>query len=243
MKKKLLLIALILTSYFSQAQFDVIFKRTNTAITDGQTFDFTESGCGYNDPCNWQFEVTNTSNQDINVRIVVDQMVNNNGSDLQLCFASVCLNSISLNTAYPSQAAVIPVGTTNSVGNYFWNKYPAGTVSPMSWTFRFQAYDANDNEIGTPISMNYNYLGTLSMENSEIPSLNVYPTIVSDELNVSVDENVTATFYDLTGRIVKQVTSITNDQRIDVSNLTSQIYLVHFLNDQNQKTVVKIIKQ
>lgn len=243
MNKKLLFIALILTSYLSQAQFDVIAKRTNTAITDGQTFNFTESGCGYNDPCNWQFEVTNTSNQDINVRIVVDSMVNNNGSDLQLCFASVCLNSIALNTAYPSQAAVIPVGTTNSIGNYFWNKYPAGTVSPMSWTFRFQAYDANDNEVGTSISMNYNYLGTLSMDGSEIPSLNVYPTIVSNELNVSVDEQVSATFYDLTGRIVKEVPSISNDRRIDLTDLSSQIYLVHFLNEENQKTVVKLIKQ
>lgn len=243
MNKKLLLITLILVSYICNAQFDVIAQSDNTIVTDGQSFNFTEASCGYTDPCNWKFAVVNTSTQDINVRIIVDNMVNNNGSDFQVCFAAVCLNSITLNGAYPSVAAVIPNRGRSDVGNNFWNLFPAGTTSDMSWTFRFQAFDASDNEVGTPISMTYNYQGTLSEDTSEIPSLNVFSTQLTEELKVSVDENITATFYDLSGRKVKESNIRSGVQSINVSDLSSQMYLVKFSNELGQNNTIKVIKK
>lgn len=243
MNKKLLLISLMLTSYICQAQFDVLYKRNNTIVSDGQSYTFIEASCGYDDPCNWKFDVTNTSSQDIYMRIIVDNLVNNDGSNFQVCFASVCLNNITLNGAYPSTAALITPGETNSLGNNFWNLNPAGTATAMSWTLRFQAFDAGDNEIGTPISMSYNYQPTLSVEDSQISNLNVYPTKVKNELNVTVDENVSAVFYDITGKKVKDVQISSGNQKINISELSAQIYIVQFKNEEGKKTAIKIVKQ
>jgi hypothetical protein len=243
MIKKLLLLTLILTTYFSQAQFDVIHLSDNSIITDGQNFNFADSSCDYADPCNLKFAVTNTSTQDIYVRIIVDGIVNNTGANFQLCFASICLSNISINGAYPATAALIPVGTSNDVGNSMWNLNPPRTVTPMSWTFRFQAFDTSDNEVGTPKSMTYNYQPTLSSEVSEISSLNVFPTKVQNELNISVDENVSATFYDLSGRVVKEIQVLSGNQKADISDLSAQIYVVRFKNSQGLKSIVKIVKE
>jgi hypothetical protein len=243
MNKKLLLISLMLTSYMCQAQFDVIYKRTNTAISDGQSYTFIDASCGYDDPCNWKFDVTNTSSEDIYMRVIVDELVNNDGSLFQVCFATVCLNSITLNGAYPSTAALITPGETNNLGNNLWNLYPSGTTTPMSWTFRFQAFDAADNEIGTPVSMSYNYEPNLSVEDSEISNLKVFPTQVKNELNVSVDENISAVFYDITGKKVKDVQVLSGDHKINISDLSAQIYMVQFKNEEGLKTVIKIVKE
>jgi hypothetical protein len=243
MIKKLLSLTLILTTYFSHAQFDVIYLSDNSIVTDGQNYTFADSSCAYADPCNFKFAVANTSAQDIYVRIVVDGIVNNTGANFQLCFASICLSNISLNAAYPSTAAFIPVGTTNDMGNSMWNLNPPRTTTPMSWTFRFQAFDASDNEVGTPTSMTYNYQPTLSSEVSEISSLKVFPTNVQNELNISVDENVSAVFYDLSGRVVKEIRVLPGNQKTDVSDLSAQIYVVRFKNSQGLKSVVKIVKE
>jgi len=243
MNKKLLLISIMLTSYICQAQFDVIYKRNNSIVTDGQSYSFTDSACGYEDPCNWKFEVTNTSTQDIYMKIIVDNLVNTDGTDFQLCFALVCLNNVSLNGAYPSTAALIAPGETNSLGNNLWNLNPAGTTTPMSWTFRFQAYDASDNEIGTPISMTYDYQPVLSIEDAEVLNLEVFPTVVKNELNISIDENVSAVFYDITGKKVKAVEVLSGDQRLDISDLSSQIYFVNFRNEEGLESTFKIVKE
>ncbi|MFB0903326.1 MAG: T9SS type A sorting domain-containing protein, partial [Nonlabens sp.] len=133
--------------------------------------------------------------------------------------------------------------TTNDVGNSMWNLNPPRTTTPMSWTFRFQAFDASDNEVGTPTSMTYNYQPTLSSEVSEISSLKVFPTNVQNELNISVDENVSAVFYDLSGRVVKEIQVLPGNQKTDVSDLSAQIYVVCFKNSQGLKSVVKIVKE
>jgi len=243
MHKKLLIISLLLTSFLCHAQFDVIYKRNNSIVTDGQSFNFTDSSCGYNDPCNWKFEVTNTSSEDIYMRIVVDNLVNTDGTNFQLCFALVCLNNISLDGAYPSTAALITPGATNSTGNNLWNLNPADTSTPMSYTLRFQAYDAEDNEIGTPISMIYNYQPVLGIDDVEISNLKVYPTVVKNELNVSVEENVSVEFYDLLGKKVKDVKLKSGDQKINISDLSAQLYFVKIRNENNIKTTLKILKK
>ncbi|WP_179351529.1 T9SS type A sorting domain-containing protein [Winogradskyella vidalii] len=243
MTKKLLCLSLILTSFICQAQFDVIYKRNNSIVTDGQTYTFTDAQCEYTDPCNWTFKVTNTSTEDIYMKVIVDELVNNDGSNFQVCFASVCLYNISLGSAYPSTAALITPGATNDQGNSLWNLNDPDTTTNMSWTLRFQAYDAADNEIGTPISVTYNYQPTLSIEDSEISNLKVFPTEVKDELNVSVDENISAVFYDITGKKVKEVQVLSGNQKIMTSDLSSQIYFVHFKNEAGLKTVVKIAKK
>lgn len=241
MKKKLLFMSLILGSFIANAQFTVTDNSTSNLVTDGQTLEFSEAGCGYIDPCNWKFAVTNTSSENIYMRIFVDDLVNTDGSNFQLCFAGVCLNNVNLNSGYPNTAAMIAPGATNSAGNNFWNQNDPSTTTPMSWTLRFQAFNSLGTPIGTPLSVTYNYVPSLSVDESELTAVEVFPTHVKNKLNVSSNEELTAEFYNILGRRVKQTTVSSGRSTIDVSKLASQLYLVRFTNKAGKSLVKKII--
>ncbi|MFT6198026.1 MAG: hypothetical protein ACJAXY_002370, partial [Nonlabens sp.] len=54
---------------------------------------------------------------------------------------------------------------------------------------------------------------------------------------------VSAVFYDLSGRVVKEIRVLPGNQKTDVSDLSAQIYVVCFKNSQGLKSVVKIVKE
>lgn len=243
MKKQLLFSVFFLTAIlYSYSQFEVRDYNTNELITDGQELTFTESGCGYSDPCNWKFKVTNTSASTIYMRIAVDNLENTDGSNFQLCFAGVCLNNVSLGASYPNTAAMIAAGATNSAGNNMWNLNPPGTTENMSWTFRFQAYDSEDRTVGTPVTMTYRYAPTLSIDESKLDKIEIFPTVASNEITiVNTEENLTVAIFNLLGKKVKELTINSGETTLDISNFSSQPYLVRFSNDDNQFVVKKII--
>ncbi len=243
MKRKLLFITLSLISYIASAQFEVRAKSDNSVITDGQVINFNESGCGFTGDCNWKFEVENTSAQDIYMRIFVDNLTGTDGSNFQLCFAGVCLNSVALNSGYPSTAALISSGGINSAGNNFWNQNPANTPTAMSWTFRFQAFDSGDNPIGTPLSMTYNYDQNLSIGNNTLDTLRIFPTNVKNELNIVSQQSISAEFFNLLGQRVKSVTLKSGNAVINLSELRSQAYIIRFTDQNGKQIVKKIIKE
>lgn len=234
---------LILASFAANAQFEVRDKSDDSLVTEGQTINFSDAGCSYNDPCNWKFKVTNTSSEAIYMRIFVDNLTGTDGSDFQLCFAGVCLNSVTLNSGYPNTAAMIAPGATNSAGNNFWNQNDSATTTPMSWTFRFQAFNAGGTEIGTPLNVTYNFDPSLSVDESSLSTLEIYPTNAKNELSVSSTEDLSADFYDLLGRNVKQVNIVSGGDTIDISDLSAQPYIIRFTNDDGERITKKIVKQ
>lgn len=241
MKRKLPLMVLMFTYFISFAQFEVRNTGTDELISDGQTISFTESGTVFTADYNWKFKVTNTSSSDIYMRIFVDEMTNNDGSNFQLCFAGVCLNSITTGSGYPSTAALIAPGATNVAGNNLWNQNPSGTSQAMSWTFRFQAFDAGGFEVGTPFILNYVYDQNLSVEGPELSSVKVFPTQVRDELTVSSNQKMTAEFYNVLGKKVKQVNINSGESQINVSDLSPQLYIIRFRNDNGSTLIRKIV--
>lgn len=243
MKTTLLFLSLLLASFTANAQFEVRDKSDDTIVTEGQTINFSEAGCDYLDPCNWKFKVTNTSSEAIYMRIFVDNLVGTDGSDFQLCFANSCYNNIALNGGYPSTAAMIAPGSTNSAGNNFWNQNATNTTTPMSWAFRFQAFNVSGTEIGTPLSVTYNFDPSLSIDESALSTLEVYPTNAKNELNVNSSENLSADFYDLLGRSVKQVNIVSGGDTINISDLSAQPYIIRFKNEEGESITKKIVKQ
>lgn len=243
MKKTLLFLGLVLAAFSANAQFEVRDKSDDSIVTDGQTISFSEAGCGYSDPCNWKFKVTNTSTENIYMRIFVDNLVGTDGSLFQLCFAGVCLNNVTLNSGYPNTAAMIAPGATNSAGNNFWNQNAPTTTTPMSWSLRFQAFNASGTAIGTPLNVTYNFDPSLSINESSLATLNVYPTNTKNELNVNSNENLTADFYDLLGKNIKQVNIVSGDNTIDISDLSAQPYIIRFTNEEGNSIIKKIVKQ
>ena len=243
MKKTLLLICLTFFTFASYGQFELRNYDDDTQVSDGAILNYSDTGCGYNDSCNWRFKVVNTSTTEtLNVRIIVDEMVNTDGSNVQLCFSGQCLNSVSQGTAYPTTgpASIAPGAATGS-GNYFWNLHPTDTTTPMSWTLRFQAFDGLGLPTGTPISVTYNFNPNLSIDEPEFTSVEVFPTQVNDELNVTSGQKLTAEFYDILGKRVKQVEVPSGSSKINVSELSPQLYIIRFRNDSGKTLIKKII--
>lgn len=241
MKRKLLILSFLFASFLSFGQFEVRETSSDNLLTDGQVLNFTESGCSFTESCNWKFKVTNTSTQDIYMRIFVDELNNTDGSNFQLCFAGVCLNSVTLGSGYPTNAALIGPGVTNVAGNSLWNQNAPGTPDAMSWVLRFQAFDAANNEIGTPFTMTYNYDENLSVEETEFTKVEIFPTVASNELTVSSSESLTATFYNVLGKRVKQVALEAGSVTLDVSDLASQTYIVQFVNVEGSLISKRIV--
>ncbi|WP_339625198.1 hypothetical protein [uncultured Winogradskyella sp.] len=158
-----------------------------------------DSGSSFGADYNWKFKVINTSATDIYMKIFVDNMTNTDGTNFQLCFANVCLNSISTGSGYPNTAALITPGETNVAGNSLWNQHPTGTLDAMSWTFRYQAFDAAGNEIGTPLSITYNYNINLSIEEANVTQVDIYPTNVKEELTITSNEVLNAEIFNILG--------------------------------------------
>jgi hypothetical protein len=243
MKKILLVICFTLAGLSMNAQFEIQNYDDNSVVIDGQTLSFADTGCDYEDSCNWRFKVINTSNSEpLNMKIFIDNMINSDGSNVQLCFSGTCLNSIDLGSSYPFSAAVIPPGGSTGPGNYFWNQNPSSTTTPMSWTLRFQAFDASGFETGSPLSVTYSFDPSLSIENVDLaPSVEVFPTKVKNALTVSSNGKLNAKFYDILGKNVKQVDVLSGESKIDVTDLTPQLYIIRFSDDRGNTLIKKII--
>jgi hypothetical protein len=240
MKKILLFTTLFLALNFcANAQFEVRDGADNL-ITDGQTMAFSDGNCGYNDPCNWKFKVTNTAGNDIYMKIYCDATNNTNGENFQLCFAEVCLNSVEAGQGYPSTAALIPQGATNAVGNSMWNLNDTGS-SEMSWAFRFQELNAAGDQIGTPLTMTYAFDPNLSANDFNKVNVSLYPTVADNELNITTQEPLELVIYNLLGKKIKDIQVKSGTSVIDISALSSQPYLLRFTNNNNQQLTKKIV--
>ena len=244
MKKIFLILTLSLFTFASYAQFDLKNYNDDSIITDGQNVSFSETGCGYNDDCNWKFKVTNTSaTETLYMRVFVDNMVNSDGSNVQLCLLGSCFYNVTLGNGYPTTASAIAPGASTGIGNYFWNQNPTGSATAMSWTLRFQAFDSDGREEGTPLNVTYNFNPSLSVEESEISNVEVYPTSVKNELNISSNEDLSAEFFDLLGRSIKQVNIISGGDTIDLSDLSAQPYILRFTDESGNTITKKIVKK
>lgn len=242
MKTKLLSLLLTLSIVLCYGQFEVRQFSDDALITDGQVLNFSEAGCGINDNCNWKFKVVNTSTTDpLYMRIFVDNLTNTDGSNFQLCFAGVCLNDVTLNSGYPSTAATIPAGGASNFGNNLWNQNPPSTTTPMSWTFRYQPFDANNNPIGTPLTLTYNFNPNLGVDDFNISNVSIYPSIASTNVTINSQEDLSVRIYDILGKQVKEAKITTDNNTIDVSDLAPQMYILRLENNSGDRLIKKIL--
>ncbi|MEM5566741.1 T9SS type A sorting domain-containing protein [Psychroserpens sp. AS72] len=85
----------------------------------------------------------------------------------------------------------------------------------------------------------------LSIEGQTFDGVKLYPNPVKDILKIDYSEQsnfATLSIFDLNGRLVKRITSQNNTNAIDISDLTSSIYIV-IIEINNRKLIQQIIKQ
>jgi len=88
-------------------------------------------------------------------------------------------------------------------------------------------------------------LEDMSIDQNQISQLNVYPNPINDFLTIDIadkDVNLFAEIVNLLGQKIKTFQNINNTQNLDLSDLSSGIYLLNLINQNQEKQTIKIKK-
>ena len=102
----------------------------------------------------------------------------------------------------------------------------------------------NDDLEGFSIELDTtDYPAIVSVQNFEELGMSFYPNPATTVVNVSLDNNVqgSLTVRSLEGRIVS-TTQIFGSTKMDVSTLTSGVYVIEFINENGQRASAKFVK-
>lgn len=239
MKRKLLYLSILLVAFSMNAQYTVEDHDGNL-LTDGDIISFNtiapDAGAIYD------FYVNNTSTTD-NIRMKIEfvSALNADGTMMELCFG-LCYTGITIGQSYPPNADYVEImpGAQTPPGNHMANADPGNGTDVLDYLFRFYQIDTAGNEIGDPLSVTYRYDPLLSVNENSL-SVNIFATSITDELNVTVDEELNLTIYNLQGKIVKSQKLNIGQQSINMSDLSSQMYVAHFDNGRGLSQTTKIV--
>ena len=145
------------------------------------------------------------------------------------------------NTIFTTGASADGTGSSVSFdGGYNWTGIDVGTQHTevefidenTGWSGGFNYSETQGGIfVWDPIELSIE-----SLDSNE--SISFYPNPVSDFLNISYSKPITASIFDVSGKLIIE----TNEKKIDFSNLKSGIYFVEILDDRKTK-VIKIIKE
>jgi len=195
------------------------------------------------------FKVRNIGSTTTNVWVRCQDLVNNNGTQFQLCFGAECLDGVVVGQVYPSVGVVLAPNETNGNFDHFLNNNAGNAVFPLDFVFKFfQTNQATQGgaEVGNSFIVTYRYNPNLSTD--EINQLQtscviVKSTIVENELVLDVLKSTTMSIYDLNGKMVYNSKLNYGIQTIDVSDFSSGVYVINFTNAEGNSSNKKIIKK
>ena len=243
--KKFLLSALVLLTFSVNAiaQFTVS-KTDGTPVSSGQTLTF--NSIVYAE-ASLALKITNTASGAINVRITCQSMSNTNGQLMEVCFGPDCYGTTSVNDVFPSSGSVnIPTGGVDTSSHFFNNDLGISTTIPVEYVFKIYQVNTFGTQIGTPFTFTYRYDATLSntiIEGLSTKSVIIKSTTVDNNLDLEVNAKSDFTIYDLNGKLVLANKLDYGLQSVDVSNLTSGLYLINFINEKGGASSLKFIKR
>lgn len=238
--KKILLTALLLTGLYSQAQQISVTTRNSQAVEDGSVFTFTSLDHYAEMP----LLVTNISEDELNIKILVEGVINSDGEDVQLCFGGICLYNVSEGTLYPPNFPVnLAPGESNLVGDHMWN-FNTG-IDPteiVSYQLGFVIVDENNNILESLLSFEYQYAPELSTGDFNQLGVTQINTLVEDYLQLSSTAPAALKVYGLNGNLVQQSNVEAGENAIFLGGISKGIYVVQLENHLG-KAQVKVLKK
>ena len=238
MKLKLLFLSALFVTLSINAQYTVE-DHNGDAVVNGTVLTY---GTLTYPEASFDFYVNNVSaTETIRMKIEFVSALNADGSSMELCFG-LCYTGITVGQSYPPNAdyvEILPGGQTLP-GNHMFNADPGNGTDMVIYTFRFYQIDMAGIEIGDPLTVIYRYNPLLGVSSNEL-NVNLFSTSISDELVLTVDEELDLMVYDLQGRIVKSQKLEIGTQQINMSDLSSQMYLLHFQNNRGVSYTTKIV--
>jgi hypothetical protein len=242
--KKIIFFALFI-SQFCFSQIAMTRSTTGAAIPSGTVL----ASNVLNLPSEIGFKVRNIGSTTTNVWVRCQNLVNNDGSQFQLCFGEECLEGMVVGNVYPSVGVTLAPNGTNGNFDHFLNNNPGTAVYPLDFVFKFfQTNQATQGgaEISNAVIVTYRYDPALSAD--EINQLQtsgviVKSTVIENELILDVLKSTTMYIYDLNGKLVYNSNLNYGIQTIDVSDLSSGVYVINFTNIEGDTTSKKVIKK
>lgn len=244
--KKIILILFLAIFIFSNAnaQFTVN-KIDGTPFTNNQVIEFTTHS---NTASELKFSLQNNSTEDLDFKIRCTSLVNNNGSNFQLCIGGECISSVAVNGIYPSLQNRVNAGA-NTVGfnDNFKNFNPGdGTNYPMDFSFRIFTRDLVGNTVGSSFNITYRYLGpTMSVEQKDKLSamgVKVLNNVANQFIGLEITKPVQYSIINLQGQIIT-TENIEENTNIDVSSYQTGLYFLNFKSNEGISDTVKIFKK
>jgi hypothetical protein len=233
----------ILLPFFLSIAFVVNAQFTMSRVSDGSpivneqqiTVNSTSSSVG-----KINFHINNTGANPIRVWTEIVSFTGSNGAMFQFCLQGECFFDASVGLNVPSQPFSIPAGQNQGNFDYFWNQNTS--ASPISYRLKFFQVDASNNEIGTPIFVNYTYDVTASEELfAQLKDLKILNTIVSAELRINSPLELDGVVYDLMGRKISSHQLIAGNNTLSIDALTAGTYLINFSTRDGQRLTKKFI--
>lgn len=243
MKLRLLLLCFLCGVLTASAQYTVRDGNGNV-INDGDIIEF---GTIDYPAAELPFFVTNDASETIYSRVKYLGQTNASNPDFyQLCYGEECYWEIVIDGYVPpvsTYGVTIESGETTQMGNHFYNNDTGNGVDNVDFTFAFLQLDGPNSfgEIGDRLTFTYRYNPLLSVNDVNPVNLSLHATVVSDRLVMDVNEPVSAIIYDIQGRLINQVRLDVGQQEINVSNLSSQTYIIQFKNDHGAVKTSKFV--
>ena len=241
MKQKFFFLSLFLVSLGMNAQF-TMEGYDGSPIIDGQVLLFG----GYlpdDQSASYGIYVNNPSTTDaIRMKAEFVSAVNADGSLFEICFG-LCYTGVAVGQIFPPNANFVEVlpGEQSLEGNHLANADPGDGVNPVEYVFRFFQIDENGDEIGEDLSMTYKYDPFLGLNDVNQLNVAVFSNSRSKVVTVQTVEELTMKVYNLQGRLIKTERLNVGRQDINMSELSSQMYVLYFENNRGVSQVEKVV--
>ena len=238
MKKILLLLISIFTAFTMNARYEVE-DQFGHEIIDGMVVEFSDYGVPNG---SLEYYITNNDSNEIYMRIEFVDAINATGAGFELCFGQCYIDLVVGQTVPPApQFLAIAPGGITSEGNHFANTLEGTEVK--DYVFRFYETDSDGNDIGSDLSFTYRYDPTLGVNDLNELNISVASTVILSDMQVNAVEELNMEIYSLQGKLVSSEKINIGQQLINMSNLSSQMYIVKFSNDEGASKTIKVVKK
>lgn len=240
MKNKSLLICLLalFVSTLAQSQYSIADSDGNP-INDGDVI--IKGSTAEADALS--FFVTNET--DATLRSTIEYVSTDEPGGFQLCYGGQCYDPITTGNSYPpvTSPQIINAGATTGQGNkMFYNEVDNPVLS--NHVFRFYLVDEDGNDIGSDLTITYRYDPALGLDDVQSQlGITVASTVVGNSIALTSTEEATMQVYDINGRLMQTNSVIAGTQQINLSGLSSQLYLISFEGANGNKQTIKILKK
>lgn len=240
--KKYTLIAFLFSSLISVAQLSVS-KTDGTPIANGDVISF--GSVVYNEAA-LALKITNTTTSSIDVKLKCTGFTNTDGAGMEVCFGPSCFSGVAVGQMYPSASTNVTIAAGgNDTTSHFANTDAGAGTSIIDYVFQIYRTNSFGAIVGTPFSFTYRFNPNLANNSFDLKNigLGLKSTVVTSILEFDVTNSAQVEMYDTNGRLINETSLVSGYHTVDVSNLSSGIYILNCTNAEGKKANTKIVKK